>query len=125
MTDTPLLASSRALVEEVWCNSDKWVANLAKAEGLLRGALDANPNEPLTLTCLGAVLCDQGRHSSAVSPLKLAVERGSTDRHTFFNLGVALLSCGRHDEASSYFEQARDMAASPLSWEAYFDAQAH
>lgn len=123
--DLDLISVSRSLVEEAWSNPDKWDANLACAEALLSKALVDTPGNVLALTCLGAVLCDQGKHKEAALALKRAVELGSTDRNTFFNLGVAMLNFSTHEKAMPAFRRADGLQASPLSWAAYFDAQAH
>lgn len=120
-----VISLSRSLVEEAWNNPDKWEANLASAEALLSKALVESPDDVLALTCLGAVLSDQGKHEEAASVLKRAIELGSTDRNTFFNLGVATMNFGTRAKAMSAFRGAEGLQASPLSWTAYFDAQAH
>lgn len=120
-----VISLSRSLVEDAWNNPDKWEANLASAQALLSKALVESPSNVLALTCLGAVLSDQGKHKEAASALQRAVELGSTDRNTFFNLGVATMNFGSRAKAMSAFRGAEGLQASPLSWPAYFDAQAH
>ncbi|MNY53447.1 hypothetical protein D3C86_1892070 [compost metagenome] len=92
---------------------------------MLSKALVESPGNVLTLTCLGAVLSDQGKHKEAASALRRAVELGSTDRNTFFNLGVATMNFSTRAKAMSAFRGADGLQASPQSWPAYFDAQAH
>jgi Flp pilus assembly protein TadD len=60
-----------------------------------------------------------------VTLLSRAASNGSTDRNTYFNLGVAVLNCGKHENAKKWFEKARGLEANPESWKAYFDPQAH
>ncbi|MDP9993917.1 Flp pilus assembly protein TadD [Variovorax boronicumulans] len=120
-----IISASRALVEESWKQPDKWEANLTSAEAMLARALIEVPGHVLASTCLGAVLCDQGEHKKAVSVLLRAVELGSTDRNTYFNLGVAKMNCGEDEEAMAFFRRAESLQPSRLSWEAYFDPQAH
>ena len=73
---------------------------------------------------MGAVLCDQAKYGEAVDMLRRAVQLGSTDRNTHYNLGVALVACGARKEAMVAFERAQGFSASGESWEAYFDPQA-
>lgn len=120
-----LISASRSLVEEAWKKADKWEANLASAEAMLSKALLEVPGNVLALTCLGAVLSDQGKHEKATIVLKRAVALGSTDRNTYFNLGVATMNYDTHEKAMAAFRGAEGLQASSLSWEAYFDAQAH
>ena len=120
-----IILASRSLVEEAWNQPGKWEANLSSAEAMLAKALIEIPGDVLALTCLGAVLSDLGEHEKAASALQRAVELGSTDRNTHFNLGVARMNCGTHEEAMASFREAKGLQPSPLSWEAYFDPQAH
>jgi Flp pilus assembly protein TadD len=117
---------SRALVEEIWARPEAWETNLRSAEALLASALAAHPDDIRALTCMGAVLSDQARHEEAVPMLRHAASLGSTDRNTYFNLGVALLGCATKAEAEAMtaFDTARKFDAADGSWEAYFDPQA-
>nr|TKK10304.1 UDP-N-acetylglucosamine-peptide N-acetylglucosaminyltransferase [Stenotrophomonas rhizophila] len=100
-------------------------AALATAAATLEAALSAHGDDPLLLTGLGAVACDRAQYAHAREVLQRALALGSDDRHAAFNLGVALLNTGRTAQARAAFEQARTMAASPFTWEAWFDPQAH
>lgn len=123
--NTDLVCASRSLVEEAWNEPDKCAEKLACAEAMLSKALLEAPGNVLVLTCLGAVLCDQGEHEKAAAVLARAVELGSTDRNTYFNLGVARMNCDTPKKAMAAFRDAGAHQASPRSWEAYFDAQAN
>lgn len=92
---------------------------------MLSKALLEVPGNILALTCLGAVLSDQGKHERAAAVLERAVALGSTDRNTYFNLGVARMNYDTHEKAMAAFRDAEGRQASPSSWEAYFDAQAN
>lgn len=120
-----LISASRSLVEEASSKPGKWAANLASAEAMLSKALIEVPGNVLALTCLGTVLSDQGKHKQAADVLERAVELGSTDRNTYFNLGVARMNYDTHENAMAAFRDAEGRQASPWSWEAYFDAQAN
>ncbi|QNK68607.1 tetratricopeptide repeat protein [Variovorax sp. PAMC26660] len=120
-----IISASRSLVEEAWQKPETCESNLVCAEAILSKALLEVPGDVLALTCLGAVLSDQGKHEKAASVLQRAVGLGSTDRNTYFNLGVATMNCGTREKAMDAFRSAERFKASPLSWEAYFDAQAN
>ena len=120
-----LISESRKLVDQAWQSPGTWDANYAAAEALLRQALARTPDDPLTLTCLGAVLSDVGKHGEAASLLRRAVELGSTDRNTFYNLGVALVNRGALKRGRSLLLKAAEMTASPESWSAWFDPHGH
>lgn len=120
-----IVENCKALVQEGYALPGKWEANLAHAEHLLSEALVDDPDNPLLLTCLGAVLCDQGRHEAAAMQLRQAIAHASQDGNALFNLGVALLNSRSGKEAMKFFDKARSFQASPLSWQAYFDPQAH
>jgi len=103
-----------------------WHQNYSRARSLLEHRLVSNPENILLLTVLGAVLSDQGNHDDAAKLLRKAVENGSNDRNTFFNLGVAVLNSGAGEkDAIKWFKKASTLDAHPESWEAYFDPHAH
>jgi Tfp pilus assembly protein PilF len=115
---------ARGLVDEAFERPERWERNLAEADGLLRAAIQSEPERPELLTALGAVLCDRLAFEEAVAVLERALELGSQDRNTHFNLGVALLGTARSGEATAAFRRASSLAASPATWEAYFDPHA-
>ena len=119
------LRSARSEVEAAFAGTRDADAALATAAATLEAALSAHGDDPLLLTGLGAVACDRAQYAHAREVLKRALALGSDDRHAAFNLGVALLNTGRAAQARAAFEQARTMAASPFTWEAWFDPQAH
>lgn len=119
------LLSARSEVEAAFAGTRDADAALAMAAATLEAALSAHGDDPLLLTALGAVACDRAQYAHAREVLQRALALGSDDRHAAFNLGVALLNTGRMAQARAAFEQARTMAASPFTWEAWFDPQAH
>ncbi|MEN5395479.1 tetratricopeptide repeat protein [Stenotrophomonas sp. TWI377] len=119
------LLSARSEVEAAFAGTRDADAALATATATLEAALSAHSEDPLLLTGLGAVACDRAQYVRAREVLQRALALGSDDRHAAFNLGVALLNTGRTAQARAAFEQARTMAASPFTWEAWFDPQAH
>lgn len=119
------LLSARSEVEAAFAGTRDADAALATATATLEAALSGHSEDPLLLTGLGAVACDRAQYARAREVLQRALALGSDDRHAAFNLGVALLNTGRTAQARAAFEQARTMAASPFTWEAWFDPQAH
>jgi len=125
MIDTQdALAASKVLMQELHGDTSRWDENMAAAEAMLRRALLQSPQDIATLTGLGAVLCDQGKHQEAVALLDLAVKLGSGDSHTHYNLGVALLGHAQPATARAAFKKAQRYPASALTWQACFDPQA-
>jgi Tfp pilus assembly protein PilF len=118
------LSVCRMLLTEARSFDAKWPANYVAAEKHLREELSRQKNNIVLLTCLGAVLCDRTRYAEAMRLLQMAVQLGSTDRNTYFNLGVAMLNVTTHEEAMLWFKRAGQLSADPRSWEAYFDPQA-
>ena len=118
------IEESRRLVDKAFANAEQSAVHLAAAQGLLAARLKEHPDCVATLTCLGAVLCDQANHRKAIRVLEKAVKLGSSDRNTYFNLGVALVALGARKEAMANFKRAQGLDAWPESWAAYFDAQA-
>ena len=121
----PALRSARSEVEAAFAGTRDADTALATATATLEAALSAHGEDALLLTALGAVACDRAQYAHAREVLQRALALGSDDRHAAFNLGVALLNTGRMAQARAAFEQARTMAASPFTWEAWFDPQAH
>lgn len=119
------LLSARSEVEAAFAGTRDADTALATAAATLEAALSVHGDAPLLLTALGAVACDRAQYADAREVLQRALALGSDDRHAAFNLGVALLNTGRTAQARAAFEQARTMAASPFTWEAWFDPQAH
>ncbi|WP_244667662.1 tetratricopeptide repeat protein [Xanthomonas sp. D-109] len=118
------LVRARALVHAAMTDPQGGTAALMQAESLLLAAMAVAPEDAALLTGLGAVQCDLGRYAEAVDALQRAVRLQSDDRHTYFNLGVALLNRGDGAQAMQRFRQAATRAGSAATWEAYFDPQA-
>ncbi|MDX8123903.1 tetratricopeptide repeat protein [Janthinobacterium sp. GMG2] len=122
------IAASKAHIRLAEGDAGQWDMHMAAAEAVLRGALQANRQtdrqDTALLTCLGAVLCDQGKYREAVNVLETALTLGSTDGHTHYNLGVALAGLAKPRKAMAQFGKAQGLAASSLTWTAYFDPQA-
>eukprot|EP00913_Durusdinium_trenchii_P013359 g12540.t1 len=114
---------AKRLQEEVWANMDLFEQNYAKAIEILTAALEEDPGHITTLTNLGAALCDSGEHQRAKRYLKKAISRGSKDRNTWFNMGVACINT--QSDPDPYFEQAAKLKASANTWEVYFDPHGH
>jgi tetratricopeptide (TPR) repeat protein len=102
-----------------------WHPNDLQAQKLLKTALTLDPDNIDLLTCLGAVLSDRGHHQQAIVILEKAVQLGSDDRNTYFNLAVALINSKQHEKAMDFFKQAQQCQRSKNTLAAYFDAQAY
>lgn len=132
LTAMDAIAASKAHIKLAEGDAGQWDAHMAAAEAVLRSALpaarrtdpQANRQDAALLTCLGAVLCDQGKYREAVNVLETALTLGSTDGHTHYNLGVALAGLAKPRKAMAQFGKAQGLAASSLTWTAYFDPQA-
>ena len=118
------ITASKAYIKLAEGDAGQWDAHMAAAEAVLRSALQADRQDTALLTCLGAVLCDQGKYREAVNVLETALTLGSTDSHTHYNLGVALAGLAKPRKAMAQFGKAQRLAASSLTWTAYFDPQA-
>ena len=122
------IAASKAYIKLAESDAGQWNAHMAAAEAVLRSAWQAAPQadrqNTALITCLGAVLCDQGKYREAVNVLETALKLGSTDSHTHYNLGVALAGLAKPRKAMAQFGKAQGLAASSLTWTAYFDPQA-
>ncbi|MDO8040904.1 tetratricopeptide repeat protein [Janthinobacterium sp. SUN137] len=118
------IAASRAHIQLAEGDAGHWDTHMAAAEAVLRSALQAARQDTALITCLGAVLCDQGKYRDAVNVLETALKLGSTDSHTHYNLGVALAGLAKPRKAIAQFGKAQGLAASSLTWTAYFDPQA-
>jgi len=117
---------AKKLQEDVWENMDLFETNYSKAIEVLKDALRKDPNNTTTLTNLGAALCDYGRHKIAMPYLEKAISLGSTDRHTYFNMGVACINCEEYrDKSLQYFDKAEEFTSGEKTWEAYFDPHGH
>lgn len=128
LTAMDAIAASKAYIKLAEGDAGQWDMHMAAAEAVLRGALQSDrqtdPQDTALLTCLGAVLCDQGKYREAVNVLETALTLGSTDSHTHYNLGVALAGLAKPRKAMAQFGKAQGLAACSLTWTAYFDPQA-
>lgn len=115
--------SARALWKLAW-RSPMSYQPLQEARAILEATLEADQNDVVVLTCLGAVLCDLHLYAQAREYLEQAVHLGSTDRNTFFNLYVAMLDSEAMEEARAALDKGAHFERNPVTWEAYFDPQA-
>ncbi|EZP35706.1 tetratricopeptide repeat protein [Janthinobacterium lividum] len=113
------IAASKAYIKLAEGDAGQWDAHMAAAEAVLRSALQTDRQtdrqDTALLTCLGAVLCDQGKYREAVNVLETALTLGSTDSHTHYNLGVALAGLAKPRKAMAQFGKAQDLAPSSLT----------
>ncbi|NHZ93584.1 UDP-N-acetylglucosamine-peptide N-acetylglucosaminyltransferase [Massilia sp. CCM 8733] len=94
------------------------------AQALLERARASHPHDPQVLTCLGALLCDRALYQQAEAVLREALAQGSLDRHTTFNLAVAVFHTGTRRQTLALFGAAAKMQPSAITWAAYFDPHA-
>ncbi|WP_155640401.1 UDP-N-acetylglucosamine-peptide N-acetylglucosaminyltransferase [Burkholderia pseudomultivorans] len=118
------IASAKALVIQAMTKPGVYDESLREARALLEAALADDPRDVAILTCLGAVLCDLHLRADARACLTRAIELGSTDRNTFFNLFVAMLGPSTMEEARAVLARGTALDADPATWEAYFDPHA-
>lgn len=119
------LKEAQRLSDEAWSNQDLWEQNLEAAISILENELKTNPNSTETMTSLGALLSDSGKHQEALSVLREAESNGSEDSKLFYNIGAVLMNAGSHKAAKSYFENSATLQPNPDTIRAYFDPQAH
>lgn len=119
------IREAKHLIREVYRGKGNWNRDYARASALIEAELRKDPDNTVLLTCMGALLSDQGRHKQAVTVLKKAVKLGTTDSNAYFNLAVAMLNCGSHRQAMKHFAHAGTLKARSQTWEAYFDPQGH
>ncbi|MDX1584556.1 MAG: UDP-N-acetylglucosamine-peptide N-acetylglucosaminyltransferase [Thermoanaerobaculia bacterium] len=116
--------AAKALVDEIYRDDSKWEKNFRMARNVLEEALEKTPEDPVLLTCYGAILSDTGHHRRAVGVLRKAVAI-SRDRNAEFNLGVALVNSGHIDEGREHMANAGRLKPHPHTWQAYFDPHGH
>lgn len=119
------VAAARRLVKEAWAQPRRFDRNYRAAQNVLEQALEREPTDVRLMTCLGAVLSDQGHHKAARALLLKAVKRKSKDANTYFNLAVATLNAGHHAQADRFFALAGKFTSSRSTLTAYFDAHGH
>ena len=124
-TAAAAIRTARRLVKEAWANDRRWERCHREARQVLEQALARQRDHVALMTCLGAVLSDQGQHRAARTLLLKAVARKPRDANAYFNLAVATLNLGRHSEADRYFALAGKFARSRTTLEAYFDPHGH
>ena len=77
-----------------------------RAAATARQALEAGPEEALTLDTLGGVLTRAGAHEDAVRCYELAVARNPTVANFHYNLGAAHQFLGHFDAAGAAYREA-------------------
>lgn len=115
------ITEARQLVDHAWQHLEHWDRDMGVAQALLEQARVSSPHDAQVLTCLGAVLCDRALYREADAVLREALAQGSRDRHTTFNLAVAVFNTGTRGQALALFGAAAKLQPSPATWAAYFD----
>src|SRR5258707_13528591 len=78
----------------------------AEAEACYQRVLAVQPENPDALHLIGNIAYQVGRHDVAIAMIGQAIRRNGRNPLYFSNLGLALMSQGRFDEALTRFEQA-------------------
>ncbi len=114
------------LYKEIWADLKKRNKNLLKIEQYLTELLNLYPNDTRALTNLGAILSDNGKHKDALIELLKAEKLESKDANLYRNIGIAKMGIeSERPYAMEYFEKANKLESDKLTFEAYFDPQAH
>lgn len=112
--------------ELAWLKSTRWKELMEESTYFFEKSLVLEPNNIETLTNLGASLSTRGKHKQALEFLKAAEAAGSTDKNTFFNIGVSMMNIGsERGMARDYFTKACNYTKNPNTIEAYFDPHGH
>jgi predicted Zn-dependent protease len=117
------LARARVLVDAAWQDTKVWTQNYQRAQTELEDALRVSPRDTALLTALGAVLADCGFHKEAVAALERAIDLGSADGNTYYNLAVARIELSPSATFKRLFALAERYERNPETWRAYFDPQ--
>ena len=80
-------------------------AGIARAEALLRKAIDVDPGLADAYTTLGVVLSSSGRRPDAIEAWTRAVTLDPRNFDALYNLTAELAAAGRRDEAIRYGQQ--------------------
>jgi tetratricopeptide (TPR) repeat protein len=94
------------------------VGNVTQAEILYQKVLVAEPGNPFALYALGTCAMQRGNMAAAVPLLRQALGGGYLHETVFTNLGIALQSLGRHDEALEVYRVAAEGDAKNPRYEA-------
>jgi len=86
--------------------------NLEQAHGMIKKALEAEPENAAYLDSMGWVLFKLGRHEEALEYLEKAVQKGTSggDETLWDHLGDVLDRLERHDRALAAWNKALDVA---------------
>ncbi len=87
------------------------LADLPRAEALLRGAVQADPGDPARRLHLGRILLARGRTGAAEAELSEAVRLDPGDPEARLHFGVLLRDAGRSEAAEAAFRAG--LAAAP------------
>lgn len=95
-------------------------------DSIIEHLYNVSPNNTQVLIVYGAILCDNGLPYEALEILKTALKLGSNDRNLFRNIAIAKMNLKEHrHQAKEYFDKANNYQPDQLTFEAYFDPQAH
>ena len=83
---------------------------LARAEGIYRQVLQADPNQADALNLLGVLAHQQGRHDVAAEQIGRAISLNPKGTSYFNNFGLACHSLGRLEKAMAAYQRALELA---------------
>jgi adenylate cyclase len=105
-TDPNMVGALIGLAYVLQGRSDWPAKDRDRADGLLRHALDLDPNRASAHFVLGLVRRSKGRFQEAVDALQTAITLDRNYADAYFQLGVTLLHLGRPEEAIPLAERA-------------------
>ena len=83
---------------------------IARAEGIYRKVLQADPNQPDALNLLGVIAHQQGRHDLAVEQIGRAISLNPKGISYLNNFGLACHALGRLEKAMAAYRRALELA---------------
>ena len=99
-------------VQEVMVAAVKFhqTGQIARAEGIYRKVLQADPNQPDALNLLGVIAHQQGRHDLAVEQIGRAISLNPKGISYLNNFGLACHALGRLEKAMAAYRRALELA---------------
>jgi len=110
------------LLEAAWKDTSLWKVNHRQAVSILEKSLSINPNCTTTLTNIGCALSNIGNYDQALIYLKLAIDNGSIDKNSYFNMAVTMMNINNESpKAGKFFSESSKLVESTKTVQSYFD----
>jgi Flp pilus assembly protein TadD len=90
----------------IYSDALRYVGRLAEAADVASKGLELAPDDLSLLNSLALTYCDQAEYTASAEALGRAAQIAPGDALTRGNLGVALLLCGRREDAASELREA-------------------